>query len=101
MFDKNISLNDKINHALQLLKKTVSNTKKTLGNIYYIHRPVELKGYRIGWQCPQDTIKQFSKVINKYFTTNPSYAASKEYYLLKQISNKKILIMPFTCITII
>lgn len=89
LLDKNISLNDKINHALQLLKKKVSDTKKTLVDIYYIHRTVELEGYRIGWQCSQDTIEQFSKVINKYFTTNPSYATSKEYYLLKQISNEK------------
>lgn len=89
VFNKNLSLNDKIICSLQLLKEKVSDAKKTLLDIYYIHKTIELEGYRIGWQDPQAVVEQLFNIINKYFSANRSYATSEEYYLLKRISDEK------------
>jgi len=89
LLNSNISINDKIVRALQLLTKKTSDAKRTLLDIFYIHNTVELEGYRIGWQVTQNVVEQLTTIINKYFTVNPSFAISEEYYLLKQISNER------------
>lgn len=89
LFNKNLSLDNKISCSLQLLKEKVSETKKTFLDIYYIHNTIELEGYRIGWEASQDVAEQLFTIISKYFSVNQSYATSTEYYLLKRISDEK------------
>ena len=89
LMQRNIPPNIKITQALQLLQEKVSQCKMTLLDIYYIHRTVELEGYRIGWWVPTEITNQLYTVIDKYFSVNTSYATSEEYYLLKQISDAK------------
>lgn len=89
LLNKNISINDKISRALQLLQTKTSDAKKTMLDIYYIHKTVDLEGYKIGWQVPPAIADYILNVIDNYFTANPSYATSNAYYLLKEISDKK------------
>ena len=88
LFNKSEALNEKITCAIQLLSQKVSETKKILLDIYYMHRTIELEGCIIGWQAPKNIADQIMQIIDKYFSLNLSYATSKEYYLLKKISNE-------------
>lgn len=89
LLNKDIPFSDKINQAIQMLSEKVAYTRKTLLDIYYIHRTVELEGYRIGWFIPESTCRIIIEIIDNYFNINNSYATTAEYYLLKQISDAK------------
>ena len=89
LFFTDLSYSEKIGVAIHLLTEKVSYVKKTFLDVYYIHKTVEFEGYRIGWSVPQNIKNFFHNFVNKYIATNPSYATSEGYYLLKQISDEK------------
>lgn len=84
---KELPLKEKISQAQNILSDKIKLAKKVLLDIYYIHKTIEMEGYRIGLDGFEDIDVTIKAVINKYFTVNSSYATSNEYYLLKQIAD--------------